>query len=130
MTFVEDEQWVVAYFAQNEVRQIEAGNEAEIALKTYPGRIIKCEVESIIWATAQGQLPISGMLPNTGFGAAPDMRLAVKLMPAARDADLFLAPGARGSGAVYTNSGEMIHILRKVIVRVGAKLDWLVLKLH
>jgi len=130
MTFVEDEQWVVAYFAQNEVRQIEAGNEAEIALKTYPGRIIKCEVEAIIWATAQGQLPISGMLPNTGFGAAPDMRLAVKLMPAAKDAELFLAPGARGSGAVYTNSGKPIHILRKVIVRVGAKLDWLVLKLH
>jgi hypothetical protein len=24
----------------------------------------------------------------------------------------------------------MIHIIRKVIVRVGAKLDWLILKLH
>ena len=31
MTFVEDEQWVVAYFGQNEVRKIEPGNEAEIA---------------------------------------------------------------------------------------------------
>jgi multidrug resistance efflux pump len=130
MTFVEDEQWVVAYFAQNEVRRIEPGNEAEIALKTYPARIIKCEVDAIIWATAQGQLPISGMLPTTGFGAAPDMRLAVKLRPVGKDAELFLAPGARGNGAVYTNSGEMIHIVRKVIVRVGAKLDWLVLKLH
>jgi multidrug resistance efflux pump len=130
MTFVEDEQWVVAYFAQNEVRKIEAGNEAEIALKTYPARIIKCEVDAIIWATAQGQLPISGMLPTTGFGAAPDMRLAVKLRPVGEDAELFLAPGARGNGAVYTNSGQMIHILRKVFMRVGAKLDWLVLKLH
>jgi multidrug resistance efflux pump len=130
MTFVEDEQWVVAYFAQNEVRKIEAGNEAEIALKTYPARIIKCEVDAIIWATAQGQLPISGMLPTTGFGAAPDMRLAVKLRPVGDDAELFLAPGARGNGAVYTDSGQMIHILRKVFMRVGAKLDWLVLKLH
>jgi multidrug resistance efflux pump len=130
MTFVEDDQWVVAYFAQNEVRAIEDGNEAEIALKTYPGRIIKCEVESVIWATAQGQLPISGMLPNTGFGAAPDMRLAVKLRPIGEDAELFLAPGARGHAAVYTNSGAMIHILRKIILRVGAKLDWLILKMH
>jgi multidrug resistance efflux pump len=130
MTFIEDEQWVVAYFGQNEVRKIEAGNEAEIALKTYPARIIKCDVEAIIWATAQGQLPISGMLPSTGFGAAPDMRLAVKLRPVGEDAELFLAPGARGNGAVYTNSGHMIHILRKVFMRVGAKLDWLVLKLH
>jgi len=130
MTFIEDEQWVVAYFGQNEVRKIEAGNEAEIALKTYPARIIKCEVDAIIWATAQGQLPISGMLPTTGFGAAPDMRLAVKLRPVGEDAELFLAPGARGNGAVYTNSGRAIHILRKVFMRVGAKLDWLILKLH
>jgi multidrug resistance efflux pump len=130
MTFIEDEQWVVAYFAQNEVRKIEAGNEAEIALKTYPARIIKCDVEAIIWATAQGQLPISGMLPSTGFGAAPDLRLAIKLRPVGEDAELFLAPGARGNGAVYTNSGHAIHILRKVFMRVGAKLDWLVLKLH
>jgi multidrug resistance efflux pump len=130
MTFVEDEQWVVAFFAQNEVRKVEEGNEAEIALKTYPARVIKCDVEAIIWATAQGQLPIGGMLPNTGFGTAPDMRLAVKLKPVGKDAELFLAPGARGNGAIYTNHGEMIHILRKVFLRVSSKLDWLVLKLH
>ena len=70
------------------------------------------------------------MLPNTGYGPAPEQRLAVKLRPIGEDADLFLAPGARGNGAVYTNSGEMIHILRKVFMRVGAKLDWLILKLH
>jgi multidrug resistance efflux pump len=130
MTFIEDEQWVVAFFGQNEVRNIAPGNEAEIALKTYPGRIIKCKVDAIIWATAQGQLPISGMLPNTGFGSAPDMRLAVKLDPDGKDAELFLAPGARGNGAVYTEHHKAIHILRKVFMRVGAKLDWLVLKLH
>jgi multidrug resistance efflux pump len=130
MTFIEDEQLVVAYFAQNEVRNIEPGNEAEFALKTYPGRVIKGKVDAIIWATAQGQLPISGMLPNTGFGNAPEMRLAVKLLPDGKDADLFLAPGARGNGAVYTEHGKAIHILRKVFMRVGAKLDWLVLKLH
>lgn len=130
MTFVENTQFVAAFFAQNEVRAIEPGNEAEVALKTYPGRIIKFEVVSVIWATAQGQLPIGGQLPNTGFGVAPDMRLAVKLKATGEDADLFLAPGARGHGAVYTESGEMIHIIRKIILRVGAKLDWLVLKLH
>jgi hypothetical protein len=47
-----------------------------------------------------------------------------------KDKDLFLAAGARGGGAVYTDSGEMLHILRKVILRVSAKLDWLILKLH
>lgn len=130
MTFVEDEQFVVAFFRQNEVRKIAAGNEAEIALRTYPGRIIKAEVDSIMWATAQGQLPISGMLPNTGFAPAPEQRLAVKLRIAPADADLFLAPGARGQGAIYTDSAHAIHIIRKVFLRVSTKLDWLIVKLH
>jgi hypothetical protein len=47
-----------------------------------------------------------------------------------KDKDLFLAPGARGQGAIYTEQGEMIHILRKVILRVGTKLDYIIPKLH
>ena len=44
--------------------------------------------------------------------------------------DVFLAAGARGQAAIYTEHGEMIHILRKVILRIGTKLDYLILKLH
>ncbi len=130
MTFVEDEQWVMAIFKQNEVRKIKPGQEAEIALKMYPGRIIKCKVESIMWATAQGQLPIGTM--NTGGGVAPvpPNSLAVRLLKDKKDTELFMASGAAGIGAVYTDSGEAIHILRKILIRVSAKLDWLILKLH
>jgi multidrug resistance efflux pump len=130
MTFVEDEQWIMAIFKQNEVRKIKPGQEAEIALKMYPGRIIKCKVDSIIWATAQGQLPIGTM--NTGGGVAPvpPNSLAVRLLPDKKDVDLFMASGAAGAGAVYTDSGAAIHILRKILIRVSAKLDWLILKLH
>jgi multidrug resistance efflux pump len=130
MTFVEDEQWVMAIFKQNEVRKIKGGQEAEIALKMYPGRIIKCKVDSIMWATAQGQLPIGTM--NTGGGVAPvpPNSLAVRLLPDKKDVDLFMASGAQGNGAVYTDSGAAIHIVRKIIMRVGTKLDWLILKLH
>ena len=55
-------------------------------------------------------------------------KYAVKLE--VEDKDLFLAAGAVGNGAIYTDSLEMIHIIRKVIMRVGTKLDWLILKLH
>jgi multidrug resistance efflux pump len=130
MTFVEDEQWIMAIFKQNEVRKIKPGQEAEIALKQYPGRIIKTKVDSIMWATAQGQLPIGTM--NTGGGVAPvpPNSLAVRLLPDKKDVELFMAAGAQGNGAVYTDSGAAIHIVRKIIMRVGAKLDWLILKLH
>jgi hypothetical protein len=96
----------------------------------YPGRIVKCKVDSIMWATAQGQLPIGTMNPAGGVAPVPPYSLAVRLLPDGKDKDIFLAAGAHGGGAVFTDSGHMIHIIRKVIVRVGAKLDWLILKLH
>jgi multidrug resistance efflux pump len=130
MTFVEKEQWIMAIFAQNEVRKIKPGQEAEIALKVYPGRIIKCKVDSIMWATAQGQLPIGGASTSAGIAPIPPGYLAVRLLVADRDADLFLASGANGIGAVFTDSGEAIQILRKILLRVSAKLDWLILKMH
>ena len=45
---------------QNELHQVEPGNEAEFALKTYPGRIIKAKVDSIVWAQGQGQVRAVG----------------------------------------------------------------------
>src|SRR6266576_3211163 len=131
MSFIEeDEPWVIAFYQQNELRYVEPGNEAEIYMETYPGRMIKCVVDSILWATAQGQMPISGNLPNTQPISAPEQRIAVRLLLAPKDRDLFLAAGARGGGAIYTEHGKMIHIVRKVFVRVSAKMEWFVWKLH
>ena len=72
----------------------------------------------------------SGTVPETGTTPNPEGRFAVRLNPDGNDKDVFLAAGAKGQGAIYTDSGVMIHILRKVIIRVGAKVDWLILKLH
>jgi multidrug resistance efflux pump len=129
MNFVEDEQWILAIYHQNEVRKIKPGQEAEIAFEMYPGRIVKAKVDSIMWATAQGQLPI-GTLNSGGVAPIPPESLAVRLLPDGKDKDIFLAAGAHGAGAVYTDSGHMIHILRKIIVRIGSKVNWLILKLH
>lgn len=131
MSFIEDkDQWVVAFFRQNELRYVEPGNEAEIYVKTHPGKIIKCKVDSILWATAQGQMPISGNLPNTQAYGAPEHRIAVRLLIEPKDRDIFLAAGARGSGAIYTEHGTALHIMRKILLRVSTKTDWFVLKLH
>ena len=126
MTFIENEQWLIALYSQNEVREVKPGQEAEVALKMYPGKIIKCTVDSVVWATAGGQVPVSGNLPNSL--AMPPGDLVVRLLP--DDKSLFIAAGARGAGAIYTDYGELVHILRKVFLRVSAKLDWLILKLH
>ena len=130
MTFVEDEFQVIALYSQNELREVQAGDHAEIALETYPGRIIKANVGSIVWAQGQGQIAMSGALPQTGYAPPPPGRFAVRLDIAPNDQNLFLAAGAVGHGAIYTQHGHHIHILRKVLLRVNSFMNWLVLKLH
>ena len=130
MTFVEETYQVIALFAQNELHQVAPGNVAEFTINTYPGRILKASVDSIVWAQGQGQVPMSTQLPQIGpYPQAPG-RFPVKLTVAPRDAALFLPAGAVGHGAIYTDRLAMIHIIRMVILRVGAKLDYLILKLH
>jgi multidrug resistance efflux pump len=130
MTLVEADGQVVALFNQNELHQIEPGNYAEFTLKTNPGRIIRAKVDSIIWAQGMGQMQQSGTIPMTGVLAAPPSRFAVKFDVEEADRDLLKAAGAAGQAAVYTNHGKMIHIIRMVILRVGAYMDYLILKLH
>ena len=130
MTLVEAQGQVVALYSQNELHEVRPGDEAEFALKTYPGRIIKAKVDSVIWAQGQGQLPASGTLPMTGVFAQPPGRFAVKFDIAERDRELFLAAGAAGDAAIYTQHLAAIQIIRRVILRVGSYMNWLVLKLH
>jgi len=130
MTLVEADGQVVALFNQNELHQVAPGNEAEFTLSTIPGRIIKGKVDSVIWAQGQGQLPQSGTLPMIGVLSQPPGRFAVKFDIADRDKDLFMAAGAAGHAAIYTEHLEAIHILRKVILRIGAYTNYLILKLH
>ena len=130
MSFVEEEYQVIALYAQNELALVESGNEAEFAINTMPGRVIKAKVDSIVWAQGNGQLLQSGALPQTGVYPQAPGRFPVKLMVEDADPDLFLAAGASGHGAIYTHHGEVIHLVRKVILRIGAITDYLVLKLH
>ena len=130
MTLVEAKGQVVALFHQNELHQIKSGNEAEFTLKTNPGRVVKAKVDSVIWAQGAGQLPQSGTLPMTGVLNQPPGRYAVKFDIAEKDQELLIAAGAAGGAAVYTEGFAAIHIIRKVIIRVGAYTDYLILKLH
>jgi len=130
MTFVETQYQIIGLFGQNELHQVAPGNDAEFTLNVHPGRIFKAKVDSIVWAQGQGQSPISTQLPQTGMAPLPPNRFPVKLTIDPRDADVFLPAGAVGAGAIYTDDMKAIHILRMVFLRVTAKLDYLVLKLH
>ncbi|MGH8172622.1 MAG: HlyD family secretion protein [Rhodanobacteraceae bacterium] len=130
LSFVETEYQVVALYRQNELHAIEPGNEAEFTLSTSPGTIFKAKVDSIIWAQGQGQSALSTNLPTTGSMPVAEGRFAVKFTVDPKQAELFFPAGAMGEGAVYTNHLAIIQVVRKVILRIGAKMDYLILKLH
>ncbi len=118
MTFVcNPEGIVVATFPQEYLGTIESGNTVEVALDMYPGRMLHGKVESVIWATGQGQLAPSGVLPSP-VENQPRGRFAVKIRIDEADQQRFrLAAGAGGSVAIYTNYGKSMKIVRKVMIR-------------
>jgi hypothetical protein len=41
---------------------------------------------------------------------------------------LFLAAGAAGAAAIYTEHFPLIHLVRKVLIRVESYLDYVIIK--
>jgi multidrug resistance efflux pump len=130
MSFVEETYQVIALYEENELRFVEPGNRAEFTLRTYAGRIVGATVDSIVWAQGQGQVAPTGQLPTTGAYPQVPGRFPVKFIVDPQDSDMFLAAGAGGNGAIYTNHVEAIQILRMVLLRISAITNYLVLKLH
>ena len=130
MTFLEDTPQIYALFNQNELHQIEVGNEAEFFVPSFPGKILKAKVEAVILAEGQGQLNATGNLPTTGLNKIAPNRFVVRLAMDDRHAELLLPAGAVGEGAVYTDHLAFLHVIRKVMLRVSTKLNYIIPKLH
>ena len=100
------------------------GQPVEVALDLYPGQIFKARVDSIWWASGQGQLLPSGQLP--AFNPSPKEpqgRFAVKIYLDAEHEQKFPI-GAQGAAAIYTGGGGFAA-LRRIVIRTYTWLNWL-----
>ena len=52
----------------------------------------------------------------------------MKLVVGDDDKCVFLAAGARGAAAIYTEHLTLVHIIRKVLLRVASYLDYIIIK--
>ena len=124
MSFVDtSERYLVAALSQNVVRHVEVGNDVEVALELYPGAILNGTVESIIWASGEGQSDPSGSLPDIDTlqgGTALAVRVTFPDLPPT----LELPVGAGGRAAIYTEKGKPFRIIRKVIIRMYTWLNY------
>jgi hypothetical protein len=71
-----------------------------------------------------------GNLPTTVLREIPVNRFAVKLQMDDHHAELLLHAGAVGDGAVYTDHLEFLNIIRKVMLRISTKLNYIIHKLY
>ena len=134
---IQKEQSVVGLFAQNELQAVKPGDEVEISLRTEPGKVIKAKLEYYVDATSQGILNnAGGMFGGNGAGLPdtskpyPDYegKLAAKFIIENGTKDFTV--GARGNAVIYSEHMKIFHIVRKIMVRVNSKMNYIIPKLH
>jgi multidrug resistance efflux pump len=119
---------------QGYARYIEEGQSAEVTFKILPGKIFTATVEKIAPATPAAQLDPSGAIPMapTAQDVPQPLAIILKLEEGAFEgaglSPLSIAQtpgGAFGNGAIYTESSAMSHIIRKVMLRMTAWINYI-----
>lgn len=125
MAFIDtSETVVVVEVPQIYARYIEAGQKVELTFKYLPGEVFTGTVETVLQAIATGQAaPSGGAAPSRSFDAAPFV-LRVTL----DDASLGprLPAGSVGTAAIYTYHVIASHIIRQVVLRQEAILNYVI----
>ncbi len=113
------------------LRHIKKGDIAEVTFKLLPGKILQASVEEITYMTPQGQLQPSGNVPLAPTGQQLPEPYAVVLSLEETDEiknvlRLSQVPGgAMGTATVYTESAGLTHIIRRVMMRMEAWLNYI-----
>lgn len=123
MAFIDTSTTIVGVsIDQNAVRYVVPGQPVELTFKTRPGVVVTGRVESILQAIAAGQAQATGtaIAPRTVMAAPFVVR--IKLDDAAfADA---LPAGAVGDAAIFTERVKPAHLIRRVILRQIAILNY------
>lgn len=136
---IQKQQSIIAFFSQNELEAVKNGNEVELALKTAPGKVTKAKLEYVIDATSQGIMNnAGGMIGGNGTTSGipdtarefpeTDGKLIAKFVLEENEQPLTV--GSRGTAVIYSDNIKPLHLIRKVMVRVNSKINYLIPKLH
>lgn len=119
----EEQGIVVAMIEQKNYLLVRPGQYAEVALPSYPGKILTGRVLNTIDITGAGQLDASGNLPDT-LGGGPPTTFAVRIR--LDDAETLRLPaGAQGAGVVYTEHVPIAGLPVMVALRMKSWLNFL-----
>lgn len=124
MAFIDTSSTIIGVeIAQINARYIAPGHPVELTFKYLPGHVFAGRVESVLQAIGTGQVQTSGLavMPTT-IQTVPFV-VRVKL-----DDDVLarqLPAGSTGNAAIFTDHVKAAHVIRKVILRQIAILNYI-----
>ncbi|PMJ99017.1 HlyD family secretion protein [Vibrio sp. 10N.261.55.A7] len=121
MTFVSTESiWIEAYFRENSLGNIKAGDAVEVALDFAPGKVIKGTVSSVEWGIDWGQNDQAGKLAQankqTGWLRQTQM-LPISIEFNTKDAQGLLRVGGQADVIVYSSDNFVFNTIGKFWIR-------------
>lgn len=121
MTFVSTESiWIEAYFRENSLGNIKAGDEVEVALDFAPGQVLKGKVTSVDWGVDWGQNDQAGKLAQannqTGWLRQTQM-LPISIEFDHSQASGLLRIGGQADVIVYSGDNFIFNSIGKLWIR-------------
>jgi RND family efflux transporter MFP subunit len=123
MAFIDTSSTIIGVeIAQINARYIAPGQEAELTFKFKPGQVYSGKVESVLQAIAPGQTQTSGtaVMPKEVQSAPFVVRVKLDDEDFARR----LPAGSTGTAAIFTEHVKVSHIIRRVLLRQIAILNY------
>jgi RND family efflux transporter MFP subunit len=103
-------------------RYVEVGQPVEITFKTFPGEVFTGQVEAVLQAIATGQAQPGGLAVSPAQIQAAPFVARIKLDD--EGVAKRLPAGSTGLAAIYTDHIKAAHVIRKVVLRQTAILNY------
>src|SRR6266849_544500 len=123
MAFIDTSDTLIGVeIAQNDARYITPGQPVELTFKLRPGIIYTGKVESVLQAISTGQTQTSGLaVTPKGVQSVP---FVVRVKLDDEDVAKQLPAGSTGTAAIFTEAVKATHVIRKVLLRQLAILNY------
>jgi RND family efflux transporter MFP subunit len=123
MAFIDTSETIIGVtINQNDARYLAPGQPVELTFKFFPGRVFTGKVQSVLQALASGQTQVSGAaIAPTEVQAVP---FVVRVTLDDKAVAQRLPAGAAGDAAIFTDRVKVAHVIRKVLLRQIAILNY------
>ncbi|MEJ0076944.1 MAG: efflux RND transporter periplasmic adaptor subunit [Alphaproteobacteria bacterium] len=124
MAFIDTADTIVgAEIPQINARYVAVGQPVEVTFKVFPGEVFTGRVEAVLQAIASGQTQTSGTaVAPSGVTSAP---FIVRFKLDDPKLNERLPAGSTGTAAIYTDHVKVAHIIRAVMLRQIAILNYI-----